>query len=164
MKAIVTQEEWDKVQAIMSKKRTLPPALKHSKHTFSGLVKCAKCGAVHTFEKQQAKRASLEFQVVKQEIMMMILLNIKCVEIAGANWKALETLFYASLKETKAQVENYIDLIKSIQASGAKAGKTVEAEKGVKFQQIHKCKRNVKIFKCILKKMMFMMQNKELKR
>lgn len=147
--AIVTQEEWDKVKAIMSKKRTLPPALKHSKHTFSGLVKCAKCGAVHTFEKATSKTGKFRISSCKTRNYDDDFIKYKMCGNSGGELEALETLFYASLKETKAQVENYIDLIKSIQASGAKAGKTVEAEKGVKFQQIQqmqKKRKNIQMY------------------
>jgi len=147
--AIVTQEEWDKVKAIMSKKRTMPPALKHSKHTFSGLIKCAKCGAVHTFEKPKSKIGKFRISSCKTRHYDEEFVKYTMCGNSGGELEPIEKLFYASLKETKAQIENYIDLIKNIQASGAKAGKTLEAEKGVKFQQIQqmqKKRKNIQMY------------------
>ena len=51
---IVTPEEFKKVQEIMNRKRTVPPAMKHAKHTFSGLIRCESCGKTRTFERQMS--------------------------------------------------------------------------------------------------------------
>ena len=123
--------------------------MKHSKHTFSGLIRCAECGAVHTFEKPKSTIGKFRISSCKTRHYADDFIKYKMCGNSGGELEALETLFYASLKETKAQVENYIDLIKSIQASGAKAGKTVEAEKGVKFQQIQqmqKKRKNIQMY------------------
>ena len=60
------------------KKITMPPALKHSKHTFSGLIRC-ECVAFILLKHQNIKE--IEFQVVKQEIIMMILHLIRFVKM-----------------------------------------------------------------------------------
>ena len=141
---IITPEEWDKVQAIMSKKRNLPPALKHSKHTFSGLIKCSKCLGIHTFEKATSKTGKFRISSCKTRHYDDDFIKYKMCGNSGGELEPIEKLFYASLQETKAEIENYIELIKRIQTSGAKAGKTVEAEKGVKFQQIQQMQKKRK--------------------
>jgi len=147
---IITQEEWDKVQQIMNKKRTIPPALKHSKHTFSGLVRCAKCGAVHTFEKATSITGKFRISSCKTRVYDEDFIQYKMCGNSGGELESLEVLFYASLKETKAQIENYIDLIKNIQNSEAKAGKSLETQKGIKFQQIQQMAKKRKKIQAFL--------------
>jgi DNA invertase Pin-like site-specific DNA recombinase len=141
---IITEEEWNKVQTIMSKKRNLPPALKHSKHTFSGLVKCAKCGAVHTFEKATSKTGKFRISSCKTRHYDDDFIKYKMCGNSGGELDSLEVLFYATLRETRREIDNYIYLIKEIQASGAKAGKSLETQKNVKLQQIEQMKKKRK--------------------
>jgi site-specific DNA recombinase len=152
---IITQEEWDKVQTIMRKKRTVPPALKHSKHTFSGLVRCAKCGAVHTFEKPKSKIGKFRISSCKTRTYDDDFIKYKMCGNSGGELENLEVLFYASLKETKAQILNYIDLIKNIQDSGANAGKNLETQKGIKFQQIQQMQKKRKKIQSLLEEEMY---------
>lgn len=146
---IITEEEWNQVKAIMSKKRTLPPALKHSKHTFSGLIKCSNCLGIHTFEKAKSKTGKFRISSCKTRHYDEDFIKYKMCGNSGGELEPIEKLFYVSLQETKAEIENYIELIKEIQASGAKGGKTLEAEKGVKFQQIQqmqKKRKNIQMY------------------
>ena len=152
---IITQEEWDKVQAIMRKKRTMPPALKHSKHTFSGLIRCAECGAVHTFEKPKSTIGKFRISSCKTRHYADDFIKYKMCGNSGGELEKIEILFYASLRETKAQILNYIDLIKNIQASGANAGKNIETQKGVKFQQIQQMQKKRKKIQSLLEEEMY---------
>jgi site-specific DNA recombinase len=141
---IITQEMWDKTQSIMNKKRTVPPALKHSKHTFSGLVRCAKCGAVHTFEKATSQTGKFRISSCKTRNYADDFIKYTMCGNSGGELESLEVLFYATLRETRREIDNYIHLIKEIQASGAKAGKSLETQKNVKLQQIEQMKKKRK--------------------
>ena len=140
-KGIITQEMWDKTQSIMNKKRTLPPALKHSKHTFSGLVRCAKCGAVHTFEKATSQTGRFRISSCKTRVYDEDFIKYKMCGNSGGELDSLEVLFYATLRETRRKIDDYIHLIKDIQASGAKVGKSLETQKNVKLQQIQQMQK-----------------------
>ena len=137
--AIVTPEEWEQMQAIMRKKRTLPPALKHSKHTFSGLILCKSCKATHTFE--MGSNGKKRISSCKSRIYDEDFINYKMCGNSGTELGNIEKLFVASLEETAAQIENYIETIKDIQASGGKMGKTKEAQKKMKIEQIKQMKK-----------------------
>ena len=100
------------------------------------MVRCAKCGAVHSFEKATSKGGKIRITSCQTRVYSDDFIQYKMCGNSGGELESLEVLFYASLKETKAQIENYIDLIKNIQSSEARAGKSLETQKGIKFQQI----------------------------
>lgn len=47
--AVKTQEEHDKILNSLSKRNSIPNRGKGQTHTFTGLIKCVKCGHSHTF-------------------------------------------------------------------------------------------------------------------
>jgi len=53
--ALISQEEFDKVQYLLSQNQRIPVAARSGKQTLSGLVFCAKCGAAMTFNERQNK-------------------------------------------------------------------------------------------------------------
>jgi site-specific DNA recombinase len=112
--AIVTQEEWDQVQEMITKKRFQPPALKHAKHKFSGLIACAKCLKHHTFERQaDSKRewriSSCQNRIYNEENYM----EYEMCKNSGCKLHIVETLFYSLLEKYEKQIEGYIELVKN---------------------------------------------------
>lgn len=69
-KGIVTQEEWNTVQAILKKRNVRSAPLKIGKHTFSGLISCSECTGIHSFQKSRGKNN--EFRLVKLDNILMI--------------------------------------------------------------------------------------------
>lgn len=139
---IISIEVWEKTQALLKKKRTMPPAIKHAKHTFSGLIACANCGAHHTFEmgsNGKKRISSCNTRVYNDDF-----ITYKMCGNSGTMLENVEKLFYKTLEETKLQIENYIEEIKKIQISGNKTGKTLETQKNIKLQQIEQMKKKRK--------------------
>jgi len=54
--ALISQEEFDKVQYILSQNKRIPVAARGGKQVLSGLVFCAKCGAAMTFNERNNKK------------------------------------------------------------------------------------------------------------
>jgi site-specific DNA recombinase len=126
--AIVTQEEWDQVQKMITKKRFQPPALKHAKHKFSGLIACAKCGKHHTFERQaDSKRewriSSCQNRIYNEENYM----EYEMCKNSGCKLHIVETLFYSLLEKYEKQIEGYIELVKNSKISKTDLEKTKAA-------------------------------------
>jgi DNA invertase Pin-like site-specific DNA recombinase len=138
---IVSPEEWDKVQAIMKKKRNLPAGLKHAKHTFSGLILCKNCKSTHTFE--MGSNGKKRISSCKSRIYNDDFTTYKMCGNSGGELENIEKLFDASLRETATQIENYIETIKEIQISGSKA-KSKNTQKNIKMQQVEQMKKKRK--------------------
>jgi DNA invertase Pin-like site-specific DNA recombinase len=140
----VSKEEWNQIQQIMNKKRMQPPAMKHAKHTFSGLIACASCGKHHTFERQQD--ANREWRISSCQARMY---NEDCTKYkmcgnSGCKLDIVEQLFYKSLKTISDQLENYIDLVKNKNIPTEEIQKSRDAVKKSKELQIEKLKRKRK--------------------
>jgi site-specific DNA recombinase len=139
---IVSKELWDKVHAIMKKKTTLPPAIKHAKHTFSGLIRCAKCNTVHTFEmgsNGKKRISSCKYRNYDQDFVEYTMCGN-----SGGILEPIEKLFYDYLEQTEKQIEKYIDLIKEIQLSGGKMGISKESQINSKVLQVQQMKKKRK--------------------
>lgn len=52
---IITEDDFNKVQAKLKANRTVPKGKRTTTHTLSGLVKCGKCGWYHTMNKRKYK-------------------------------------------------------------------------------------------------------------
>lgn len=139
---IVTKEMWEKTQAILKKKRTMPAAIKHAKHTFSGLILCANCGATHTFE--MGSNGKKRISSCKTRVYNDDFTKYKMCGNSGAELENIEVLFYDWMEKTSSKIEEYIDLIKKMQISGSGMEKTKEAQKNAKMQQMQQMKKKRK--------------------
>jgi site-specific DNA recombinase len=139
--AIVTPEEWNTVQELISKKRSQPPAMKHAKHTFSGLIACEYCGKVHTFEKQKDTKQEWRINSCTTRIYNEEGTKYTMCRNSGCKLHFVESLFFATLENIAKQLEDYIELVKEKKISNEDAQKTKEAKKNAKLVQIDKLKK-----------------------
>jgi DNA invertase Pin-like site-specific DNA recombinase len=142
--AIITQEEWELVQSIMNKKRTQPPAMKHAKHVFSGLIACAFCGKHHTFERQADSKKEWRISSCQQRNYSDDFTTYKMCKNSGCKLKFVEALFYPLLENIEKSIDNYIELIKQKKLSNKEMQKIKKTQKEGKAQQIQKLKRRRK--------------------
>ena len=95
---IVTPEEFKKVQEIMNRKRTLPPAMKHAKHTFSGLIRCESCGKTRTFERQMSLNRDWRISSCTTRVYSDDFTTYKMCGNSGSKLDVVEKLFYKFLE------------------------------------------------------------------
>lgn len=133
---IVTKEEFNKVQEMLNKKRSQPPAMKHAKHVFSGLIACANCGKHHTFERQQDRNREWRINSCTTRVYNEEYTNYKMCGNSSCKLHLIETLLYKSLEKTAQQLENYIYLIEQKKISNIELLKTKDKQKQGKEQQI----------------------------
>jgi DNA invertase Pin-like site-specific DNA recombinase len=108
--AIVSQEEWDKVQKIKQLRNSRPIPLKLGKRKFSGLIRCGRCGKIHSF---QASRGN------KQRISSCQTRNYNSSHTSysmcgnrGCNLDLFEQVFYSHFKKYVDKLEQYRNLIR----------------------------------------------------
>ncbi len=106
---IVSEETWEKIQQIKSTRNTRPAALKLGKHKFSGLIRCGKCGAIHSF--QTSKYGRKRIASCQTRHYSLSLDKYTMCENSGSNIEPFEKLFFAHFKEYVVQLEQYLDLI-----------------------------------------------------
>lgn len=133
---IITEEEFEKVQAMLAKKRNTPPALKHAKHVFSGLIACAFCGRHQSFERQADTKREWRISSCVTRNYNKDYSKYETCRNSSCKLHLIEKLFYLSLKDTTAQLENYIDLINQKKISNSEMQKTKEKQLKGKEQQI----------------------------
>jgi site-specific DNA recombinase len=133
---IVSDEEWDRVQELMNKKRTQPPAMKHAKHVFSGLVVCASCGKVHTFERQQDTRKEWRISSCTTRNYNEDFTSYKMCGNSGSKLDIMKKLFFATLDEIVSNLENYLDLIKKKKISDKDKQKKKDDKKKAMMLQV----------------------------
>lgn len=142
---IVSDEEWDKVQEMMDKKRTVPPAMKKAKHTFSGLIACAKCGGIHTFEKQTGSSPTIwRISSCTTRNWADDFSSYKMCGNSGSHLSITESLFFASLNEIEKNLENYVHLINTKEISDDDKQKKKDEKKKITILQIDKLKKKRK--------------------
>jgi DNA invertase Pin-like site-specific DNA recombinase len=112
--AIVTAEEWDRIQEIKSKRNSRPPALKLAKHTFSGFIRCRTCGSIHSFQTNN-KNGKKRISSCQTRTYSDDLSSYEVCKNSGANLEAFEILFYAPFKQKIERLQDHIELIKSAQ-------------------------------------------------
>jgi site-specific DNA recombinase len=129
--AIITQETWNKVKEIMKEKRTLPPSIKHAKHTYSGLVVCANCGSTHTFEigsyNKKKRISSCKTRVYNKDFS-----KYEMCGNSGNEVDAINLLFEASLVKRLDEIKQYKEVII---ASGDKT-KSLESQISARKERI----------------------------
>ena len=141
---IVTPQEFKKVQDLLLKKRTQPPAIKHAKHTFSGLIRCANCGKAHTFETQQDKSKSWRISSCTTRNYTDDFTSYKMCGNRGCKLDMVEALFYNSIESLELQLEDYIEQIKNQEISNEDLKKVKESRKQTKIMQVDKMKKKRK--------------------
>lgn len=110
---IIEPEMWDRVQQLKKERNSRPIALQLGKHKYSGLIKCRLCGAIHSFQtsKQGKKRiTSCQTRHYKENSFA----DYTMCKNKGAEVVAFEILFIDRLSKRVAELEKFIDLIKSI--------------------------------------------------
>jgi site-specific DNA recombinase len=142
--AIVTNEEWNKVQEMMDKKRTQPPAMKHAKHVFSGLIACAKCGKVHTFERQVGTTDLWRISSCTTRVWADDFSSYKMCGNSGCHLSIVEKLFFASLTQIETNLEQYVHLINTQELSDVEKQKKKDEKKKIMMLQIDKLKKKRK--------------------
>ncbi len=106
---IVSQEEWERVQQLKKERNSRPIALKLGKHTFSGLIRCGICGAVHSFQSSRGGKKrinSCQTRNYNDDLTSYTLCPNK-----GTNLEPFEELFYNQFGAYVDQLEEYVNLI-----------------------------------------------------
>jgi DNA invertase Pin-like site-specific DNA recombinase len=139
---IVTQEEWEIVQKLLTKKSSKPPALKHAKHTFSGLIRCFECDAVHSFQKSKGGKkriSSCQTRTYNDDFS-----SYTVCKNGGSNLEPFENIVFGALEMRVKQLEKYIDLINNTEIDEKKQQIKKESMKIAKEKQIEEWKRTIK--------------------
>lgn len=140
---IVSEEDWEKVQALMKSRRLTPPALKIPKHTYSGLIACANCGKHHSFERGQNgfwRVSSCQARKYNEDFT-----KYKMCGNSGCDIRKFEALFYLALEDIKSQVSSYKELIKQAKSSNTleKAKDHQKEQKQLLLQKLKKKRKNI---------------------
>ena len=138
-KPLVTQEEWNTVQAILKKRNVRSTPLKIGKHTFSGLISCSECTGIHTFQKSRGKKQRISSCQTRSYSDDLSSYSV-CIN-KGCNLENFEIVFYAAFGERINQLERYLYLINNDENSAAQQQKKQEALKSVKEKQIADLKK-----------------------
>jgi site-specific DNA recombinase len=144
-KPIVTQDEWNKVQAILQKRNVRVVPLKVSKHTFSGLISCSECTAIHTFQKSRGNKqriSSCQTRNYTDDLSSYTVCRNR-----GVNLDVFEEVFYAAFGERVEQLEKYLYLMNNDENSAAQQQKKQEALKAAKEKKIIDLKKKSKTIK-----------------
>lgn len=141
---IVNKQEWELVQDIKQKRNSKPPSLKFAKHTFSGLIKCAECGAVHSFQKSKGGKkrlSSCQTRTYSED-----LTTYTVCKNGSCNLEVFENVFYMWLGNKAIQLEEHIELIKAASISNEEQQKRKAAaikNKEKQIQQLTKTYKNI---------------------
>ena len=141
-KGIVTKEEWEIVQNLLKKNNSKPPALKHAKHTFSGLIRCSECNNVHSFQTSKYKRKRIT--TCQKRIYNEDFTSYTICKNGGSNLALFEELFYTALEKRVQQLEKYSELIKNSEADEVKQQLKKESMKLAKEKQIEDWKNVIR--------------------
>ena len=141
---IVTPEEFKKVQEIMNRKRTVPPAMKHAKHTFSGLIRCESCGKTRTFERQMSLNRDWRISSCTTRVYSDDFSTYKMCGNSGSKLDVVENLFYKYLEGLETLLEDHIENIKNEKISIVDLQQAKEAKKQMKRMQVEKMKQKRK--------------------
>lgn len=134
------------VQNLISKKRNQPPALKHAKHKFSGLIACANCGTHHTFERQQDQHKEWRISSCKTRNYKDDFIKYDMCGNGGCKLYLIEKLFYTSLKVIENQLELYIDLVhknKIADKDASKKKETLKKSMSLKIDHLKNKRKNI---------------------
>lgn len=110
--AIVTPEEWDRIQEIKLKRNSRPPSLKLAKHTFSGFIRCKRCGAIHSFQTNN-RNGKKRISSCLTRSYSDDLTSYEVCKNSGANLETFEILFYTAFSQRIKKLQDHIDLIKT---------------------------------------------------
>lgn len=140
---IISPEEWEQVQSIKKKRNNKPAALKVAKHSFSGLIRCAECDSVHSFQtshnKNKKRIGSCSTRIYNSDFSN----HTKCPN-GGCLLSQFEELFYAYFRKLVDQLENYIDLIKAETVSNEILQQKKEVQNKAKAKHVQDLKKQVK--------------------
>ncbi len=136
---IVDIGTWEQVQQIKSTRNTRPAALKLGKHKFSGLIRCGKCGSIHSF--QTSKYGRKRIASCQTRLYADSLNKYTMCENSGSNMEPFEKLFFTYFKKYVIQLEQYLDLIKQVDP---KDNKSSEREITTKGKQVKKLQNDIK--------------------
>lgn len=141
-KGIVTKEEWEMVQSLLKKKNSKPPALKHAKHTFSGLIRCSECNSVHSFQTSKYKRKRIT--TCQKRIYNEDFTSYTMCKNGGSNLELFEELFYTALEKRMQRLEQYVELIKNNEIDETKQQLKKASMKLAKEKQINDWKNLIR--------------------
>lgn len=134
-KSIITEKEWEIVQGLLKKNNSKPPALKHAKHTFSGLIRCSECYSVHSFQTSKYKRKRIT--TCQTRTYNDDFTSYTVCKNGGCNLELFEELFYTALEKRVQQLEKYVELIKNNEVDETKKQLKKESMKLAKEKQIN---------------------------
>jgi DNA invertase Pin-like site-specific DNA recombinase len=109
---IVDKEMWEKVQRIKLQRNSRPIALKVGKHKFSGLIQCAICSNIHSFQNSRGKRKRINSCQTRHYVDNSFDKYTVCPN-KSANIDEFEQLFFLYFGQYIEQFEKHIDMIKA---------------------------------------------------
>jgi DNA invertase Pin-like site-specific DNA recombinase len=136
---IIDAELWEKVQKIKHNKSTKPVQLKHGKHKFSGLIRCALCGRVHSFQMSHSKKlriCSCQTRFYSEDRSSYTLCKNE-----GCNVDKFDQEFHEHIVRYANELSNHIELIKNSEDKGKS---NTESEIISKKNQIKKIQQDIK--------------------
>jgi site-specific DNA recombinase len=140
---IITEEEWKRVQDIKAKRNTRPARLKVAKHTFSGLIRCAECEEVHSFQTSHHKDKK-RIAACKTRNYNFNYTEYKMCSNGGCLLSNFETIFYAYFGKLADQLANYVEMIQVAAISNEKLQQKKEATNKAKEKTISTLTKQVK--------------------
>jgi DNA invertase Pin-like site-specific DNA recombinase len=137
--SIISQEDWDCTQDILRKRNSRPPKLRLGKRTFSGLIRCSLCGAIHSFQMANGKRRINSCQTRHYNEDMS---TYKMCANGSVKLDHFETLFYLEMEEYTKHLEEHVSAIQDAETDNHDS--TKESEIDSKKKQLHKISQSVK--------------------
>lgn len=142
--AIVSKELFQAVQDLMKKRNTQPPALKKVKHVFSGLIACANCGKIHTFEQQCDQYREWRISSCTTRVYNEDFTKHEMCGNSGCKLHFVEKMIFSTLEKIKLDIEKYINLVQDNVISNEGLQKSKDAQKNAKMLQIQNLKKKRK--------------------
>lgn len=115
--AIVSNDLWDRVQELKKGRTSRPVPLRLGKHTFSGLIRCALCNRVHSFQTSRGGKRRINSCQTRHYDQVD---NYTMCENQGVNMDVFESLFYSHLENYIHELEQYKDSIQDIKSQNKK--------------------------------------------
>lgn len=110
---IISKELWVNVQRIKLNRNSKPVSMRLAKHKFSGLIKCAICGNVHSFQSSRHKKKRIN-SCQTRKYKSNSINDYEMCENQGCNLEDFEVLFFNLLGSHVDELKKYKDeIIKS---------------------------------------------------
>ena len=138
---IVDPEVYDKVQELKLQRNSRPVPLKFAKRKFSGLIKCAVCGAPHSFQASRGGRRRIT-SCQTRNYENDSLENYTVCKNMGTNIDEFEIVFFGFFNQYIGELEQYYELIKN-----SEKAESVGNEKAIAVMDKHIKRLNQEIKK-----------------